>query len=140
SRNLGFATRLPASEFDHVVYSPHSYDAMAEAGQGFDPSRREAILSNYDLFRQEADWLGAALWIGELGGVAADGGIGDYMDAQYDGAARVAAGTTYWHYGADDGYGILDASGAEKPELLSTLVRPYPARIAGHPEWFEYDE
>jgi endoglycosylceramidase len=140
SRNLGIATSLPAFEFADVVYSPHSYDSMAEAGEGFDVSRREAIVTSYDLFRQEADWLGAALWIGEMGGIAADGGIGAYMDAQYDGAARVVAGTTYWHFGKDGGYGILEADGSEKPELMGALVRPYPERIAGEPVSFAYDE
>ncbi|HKA87780.1 MAG TPA: hypothetical protein VKE22_08955 [Haliangiales bacterium] len=81
----------------------------------------------------EARAMGAALWIGEYGGVASAGGIGAYMDAAGDAAGMVAADGAYWHYGRDDAYGLLDASGAEKPELLSALVRPYPARVAGDP-------
>jgi endoglycosylceramidase len=140
SRNLGFATSLEAFAFDDVVYSPHSYDQMAEAGEGFDAARRDAVIGNYDLFRQEAEWLGAALWIGEYGGVAADGGISAYMDAQFDGAAGVGAGTSYWHYSKDGGYGILEADGSEKPELMVALVRPYPERVAGSLDGFDYDE
>jgi endoglycosylceramidase len=140
SRNLGLRTSLPAFPFGDVVYSPHSYDALAEGGDGFSLERRDAIVTNYDLFRQEAGWLDAALWIGEYGGVAADAGIAEYMDAQYDGAAAVGAGMSYWHYSKDGGYGLLEADGSEKPALLDAIVRPYPERVAGDLVDFAYDE
>lgn len=140
SRNLGVRTSLPAFTFPDVVYSPHSYDPQAEAGEGFSDERRDAIVTNYELFRQEAGWLNAALWIGEYGGIAADDGIAAYMDAQYDGAAAVGAGMTYWHYGKDEGYGLLAADGSEKPELLDAIVRPFPARVAGDLVDFAFDE
>ena len=62
------------------------------------------------------------------------------MDAEYDGAARVAAGTTYWSFTKDNGYGILDADGNENPGLMSALVPPHPARVAGTPTSCHYDE
>lgn len=140
SRNLGFATSLEPFSFSDIVYSPHSYDSLAEGGEGFDDERREALVSNYDLFRQEAEWLDAALWIGEYGGIATDPGIVEYMDAQYDGAGAVSAGTCYWTYTASEGYGMLDPEGNEKPALMDTLVRPYPARVAGAPIAYRFDE
>lgn len=140
SRNLGFPTRLPPFPYPDVVYAPHSYDPMAEGGAGFDAARREALVSTFPLLRDEARTLGAALWIGEYGGMAATPGIVEYMDAEYDAQASVTAGGMYWEYGRNDGYGIVDPTGAEKPELVDTLVRPYPERVAGEPLPWEWDE
>ncbi len=139
SRNLGFATSYQTLPKD-AVYAPHSYDQAAEGGAGFVPSKRADVIANLAALAREADGLGAALWIGEYGGVAANPGIREYMDAQYDGAGAVGAGMMYWHYGKDGGYGLLDASGAEKPELLDTLVRPYPERVAGDAVTYAWDE
>lgn len=140
SRNLGISTRLSPRPYGDVVYAPHSYDPAAEQGRGFDPSRRGVIVSTIARLADEARMLSAGLWIGEYGGVASDPGIGAYMDAQYDGAAAVAAGSMYWDYNRDEGYGLLGPDGGEKRVLLDVLVRPYPARVAGDPLSFEYDE
>jgi len=140
SRNLGFASGLARRGYGDVVYAPHSYDAQAEAGAGFDPFRRSQVVGNIAALADEARRMGAALWIGEYGGVAGDPGIGAYMDAQYDGAAAASAGGAYWDYSRSSGYGLLGPDGAEKPVLLETLVRPYPARIAGEPSSFAFDE
>jgi hypothetical protein len=53
------------------------------------------------------------------------------MDAACDGAAKVVAGSAYWSYDRDDGYGVLASDGSEKPALLDVLVRPFPERVAG---------
>lgn len=140
SRNLGIPTGLTSFPFEDVAYAPHSYDAGAEQGSGFDPSRRAAILKNIAALAEEARALQAALWIGEYGGVAADPGITEYMDAQYDGAGAVAASTIYWQHGKDTGYGLLNPDGTEKEALLEVLVRPYPRRIAGDPLSYSFDE
>src|SRR5262249_53810379 len=132
SRNVGYPSSLRVASPD-AVYAPHAYDAAAESGGGFDPPPRADYHANGMALPDEARAMGAALWIGEYGGVASAGGIGAYMDAAGDAAGMVAADGAYWHYGRDDAYGLLDASGAEKPELLSALVRPYPARVAGDP-------
>jgi endoglycosylceramidase len=139
SRNLGVATQLTKFSFDNVVYAPHSYDLGAEAGNGFDPMHRETLLDNIQLLKQEADALGAALWIGEYGGDAAHPSIQEYMDAEYDGFAQTLAGSMYWAYDRDDGYGLLDAQGNEKSELLDVLVRPYPEFVNGDPISVSYD-
>lgn len=131
SRNLGVPTRLTPFPFEDVVYSPHSYDADAEAGKGFDAAHRDRLIANLSAYADEAKSLGAALWIGEYGGVATSPGIGDYMNAQYDGAGAVGAGNEYWAYDESDGYGFLDPMGNEKPELAKAVVRPYPERVAG---------
>ena len=123
-----------------VVYAPHAYDALAESGDGFDPARVVDLAFNIAALADEARTLGAALTLGEYGGVAARPGIGAYMDAVYDAAGLAAAGSFYWHYGRDGGYGLLDAAGAEKPELLAAVVRPYPERVAGDPVSYAYDE
>lgn len=141
SRNVGYPSSLPKLPFDNaVVYAPHSYDRDAESGSGFDPARREAIIENLKAMRAEADALGAALWIGEYGGVAEHPGITPYMDAQFDAAGAVAAGTTYWALDKGEGYSLLAADGAEKKELADVLVRPYPTRVAGKLLSYGFDE
>jgi len=140
SRNFGIATSLqPFAERD-VVYAPHSYDAQAESGLGFDPAHRAALISNIAGLAGEAQKLGAALWIGEYGGNPDQGGITPYMDASYDGAAAVAASSMYWDYSRGPGYGPLAGDGSEKKELVDALVRPYPERVAGDPKSFAFDE
>ena len=136
---LGVATRLPPFDFP-AVYAPHAYDAEAESGNGFDAARRQAYLANVAALAEEARGLGAALVIGEYGGVAAQPGIVAYMDAAYDAAGAAAAGNFYWHYGRDEGYGLLHADGSEKTELLDAVVRPYPERIAGDPVSWSFDD
>jgi endoglycosylceramidase len=139
SRNTGIATGLRPLPFRDVVYSPHLYDAMAEAGNGFDPTRRTFILETMDELQYEAGTLDAALWIGEYGGQPEHAGNGEYMTAQYDAAGRVAAGSMYWAYDKGDGYSLLDSDGNEKPALLDLLVRPYPERVAGTPIAYAFD-
>jgi len=133
SRNLAIPTSLEpfaSAGIERAVYAPHSYDATAEGGGGFDLARRAALTENLAALAREAQTLGAALWIGEYGGVSDDPGIAAYMDASYDGAAAVAASTIYWDY-TKGGYGVLDKQGQEQKALLEILVRPYPERVAG---------
>lgn len=139
SRNLGFPSRLPPLGVPNVVYAPHAYDADAESGKGFAPSHRQAVLDNIDALAKEAESLGAALMLGEYGGVGSAPGIVDYMDAVYAGAGAHAAGATVWEYGKNDGYGLLAADGTEKTEYLSGVVRPFPERTAGTPRDFAFD-
>jgi endoglycosylceramidase len=142
SRNLAIPTSLEPFAgvgIKDAVYAPHSYDAIAEGSGGFDPARRGALTENLAALAREARTLGAALWIGEYGGVATEPGIAAYMDASYDGAAAVAASTIYWEY-TKGGYGVLDKNGAEQKELLAALCRPYPERVAGTPESYSFDE
>ncbi|MEO8553777.1 MAG: cellulase family glycosylhydrolase [Kofleriaceae bacterium] len=139
SRNGGIATSLAAASYADVMYAPHSYDTTAESGGGFDPSHRQMIIDNLADLAYEAGELNAGLWIGEYGGVATNPGIVDYMTAQYDAAGAVAASTMYWSYDKSDGYSILDPEGNEKPDLINTLVRPYPERVAGTPVSYAYD-
>jgi endoglycosylceramidase len=140
TRNAGVATKLSAFDFPDVVYAPHAYDSLAESGAGFDASRRDALIENAAKLRKEADKLGAALWIGEYGGSASAPGIAEYMDAQYDAFAAVAAGSMYWSYDRDEGYGLLNPDGTVKEVLASTVVRPYPDRVAGTPTSWSWDE
>lgn len=139
SRNLGLASNLPRFDEPDVVYAPHAYDTQAESGMGFDPSRRAAILQNVALLKEEADELGAALVLGEYGGMAQHAGIGEYMDAVYAAAGAVNAGALYWDYGKNDSYALLAADGSEKPELIAAVVRPFPERVAGTPLEFSFD-
>ncbi len=140
SRNIGLPTGLTPFSFPNVVYAPHGYDTEAEQGKGFDESRREALLIKLGELRADATMLGAALWIGEYGGTADSPGITEYMDAEYDGQGEVAAGSAYWAYDRDGGYGLLAPDGSEKAALLDVIVRPYPMRVAGDPVRFSFDE
>jgi len=139
TRNVGIATSLVPFGVRDVMYAPHSYDQDAETGQGFDPTHRQAILDNVAALAGEADMLHAGLWIGEYGGQDSEPGIVDYMTAQYDAAGAVAGSTMYWSYDPGPGYGLVDASGNEKPDLVGALVRPYPARVAGDPIAYGFD-
>ncbi|HEU0035926.1 MAG TPA: cellulase family glycosylhydrolase [Kofleriaceae bacterium] len=140
SRNAGIATQLVTLPFDDVVYAPHSYDPDAEAGGGFDETHRQKILDTQRELADEARTLGAALWIGEYGGMADAPGIVPYMTAEYDAAGSVAAGSMYWSYDkGDGGYSMLAADGSEKPELIGVLVRPYPELVAGDPIAYAFD-
>ena len=139
ARNGGLATSLTKFPFDDVMYAPHSYDVMAESGNGFDPARAQAIHDHVTDLALDATNLDAGLWIGEYGGNPANPGIVDYMTAQYDAAGSVAASTMYWAYDKGGGYSLLDADGNERPALLGVLVRPYPARVAGRPTSYAFD-
>jgi endoglycosylceramidase len=139
SRNIGIETGLTTFPFSDVMYAPHSYDATAESGGGFDPSHRRAILDNVRRLADEAAALHAGLWIGEYGGDPSRPGIAEYMGAQYDAAGAAAAGTMYWAYDKSDGYGLLAPDGAEKAALIDALVRPYPEQVAGDPISYAFD-
>jgi endoglycosylceramidase len=138
SHNLGLGTRLPPLGLPGVVFAPHVYDTSAESGTGFDVTKRPALTAFVADLRNEADGLGAALWIGEYGAPAGTAGVSDYLAATYDGAGQAAASTMYWDYGRG-GYALLDADGHEVPELVDAVVRPYPARVAGTLNGYAYD-
>ena len=140
SRNLGFASKLAPFEVQDVVYAPHMYDATAELDGSFSASRRDSLLATATDLAADAERLGVPLWIGEYGGIATSEQIGAYMDAAYDGAASAFAGTMYWAYDQGGGYSMLDADGNPVASLLDAVVRPYPARIAGQPTTWSYDE
>ncbi len=140
SRNIGVRTSLGAFPFPDVVYAPHSYNANAEQGKGFDPSARATLINNIAQLAGEAGDLHAALWIGEYGGIASDPGITAYMDANYDGAAAVLAANTYWSYDEGGGYSLLAADGTPQDVLLDAIVRPYPELVAGDPVKISYDD
>lgn len=138
SRNVGFASHLPAFDFDNVVYSPHLYDANAEAGGGFDATHRDKLIEVAGEYVGEAAAVNGALWIGEYGGQAGTPGIVPYMDADYTAAGNAAASTMYWAYDKSDGYGLLDPAGNEKPDLVGAVVRPYPTLVAGTPSSYGF--
>ncbi len=139
SRNLGLASHLPKLGVEGVVYAPHEYDGNAEAGQGFAPDHRQAVLDGVAALQAEATALEAALVLGEYGAVAAKPGLTEYMDAVYAAAGTHAAGAMAWHYGQDEGYGLVDSKGAPKTEYLAGVARPYPERVAGTPLSYAFD-
>ena len=139
SRNLGISTGLAPFADKNIVYSPHEYDSMAEASGMFDVTHRQKILDNMKRLRVEAGTLGAALWIGEYGGIADSAAIGDYMKAVMDGAGSVAASTSYWDYSRGGGYSMRAADGTPKTSLLDAIVRPYPESTAGAPRDWAFD-
>jgi len=141
SRNIGYPTQLTKFSFDRVVYSPHAYDNDAESGSGFDATHRDAMTKKIGDLRAEADALGAALWIGEYGGMPGTPGIQPYMDAVLDAAGAAAAGNTYWAYDLDDaGYSFLKADRTEKKDLVDAITRPYPMRVAGDLLSYSWDD
>lgn len=139
-RNMGLKTGLTPFSDGASVYAPHCYDAQAELGNGFDVTHRSALMAYIASLASEAVSLSSALWVGEYGGSETAGGITEYMDALYDGAAAVAASTMYWDYSKGGGYSMLASDGTERPKLMAALVRPYPTRVAGDPVSFSFDE
>ena len=141
SRNLGFPTWLEKIPFGDVVYSPHSYDSAAESGDPFGTSGHDGLVATISVYADEAKVMGAAVWFGEYGGTSTNPGIRSYMDAEYVGAGKIAAGQMYWAYDRGDaGYAMLRADGSEKPEILDVVVRPFPDRVAGDPIDWTFDE
>ena len=139
TRNLGIPTGLAAFPFANVVYAPHSYDANAEEGGGFDPAHRSVIFDNIAALAEEATALNASLWIGEYGGVTTTAGYGDYMRAQYDGAGAVAGSTMYYDDSRGGGYSMLDLDGTPRQAALDALIMPYPEYVAGTPHSYAFD-
>lgn len=138
--NLGRASFLEPFPFEGVVYAPHSYDPSFERGEGFDDDNRALAMDKLAQLAMEARHLGAALWIGEFGGDADLPGIAPYMDAEMDAFASVLAGAAYWDFSKGDGFGLLDASGAEKTAIWDAIVRPTPERIAGTLVGYNFDD
>jgi endoglycosylceramidase len=116
------------------------YDPSAELSGEFDAARRDALLATAEDLAADARGLGLPLWIGVYGGVGESPQIGAYMDAAYDGTAAAFAGSTYWAMDRGPGYALLDADGDEKPALFDAVARPYPARVAGEPLAWTYDD
>lgn len=139
AHNLGLGTQIEAFPFGDVVFSPHSYDSSAEQGNGFDPTTHDLFAEHVASYMEEAELLGAALWIGEYGGTP-NPGYASYMDAAYAGVGAVAASQMYWSYDYNHGgYSLMNADGTEKPENVAANVRPYPMRVAGDPLSYGYD-
>ncbi|MBI4511478.1 MAG: cellulase family glycosylhydrolase [Deltaproteobacteria bacterium] len=132
--NLGSGTEITTFPVDNVAYAPHSYDAKAEAGEPFDPARRENVFLHVENLAREARALDAALWIGEYGAASpAEPTWVDYIDAEYDAAGKVAASTMFWVYE------LLDEP-TDNPVVIQVLTRPYPERVAGDPVSYAWDE
>jgi endoglycosylceramidase len=139
ARNLGFSTGLVPFSADDVVYSPHLYDALAEQSGIFDPTRSQMLIDTVADFETEATRLGTPLWIGEYGGVSTDPQIGAYLGADYDATAAVGAGSMVWAYDEGGGYSLLDAQGNEVTPIVTAIVRPVPALVAGAPVGWSFD-
>lgn len=139
SRNAGVPTSLVPFSFDNVVYAPHSYDINAEGMTGFNPMDRDGVIMNIQSLADDARMLGTGLWIGEYGGIVSLPGIVEYMTADYDGAGAIGAGTEYWSYDEADGFGFLTPDGKEKADLIKTVVRPFPERVAGELHSYAFD-
>jgi endoglycosylceramidase len=139
SRNAGVATALPRPAYRDVVYAPHAYDSAAEGSGTFDPTRATAILVNGGKLSDEANALGAALAIGEYGGIPGNSGYDAYMAAEYTSQGVSAAGGFYWDGSRGGGYSLFDAAGMPKPDALGAIARPLPAFIGGEPISYAFD-
>ncbi len=139
SRNLGLATHLPPLGIPGVVYAPHSYDADAEQGKPFTADHRQTVLDNLAALKTEAGALGAALTVGEYGGMITLMGIGDYLGTEHDALDAQLAGGTYWDYSKGGSYSLLNDDGTERTVMLDAVALPYPERVAGTPLSFGFD-
>jgi endoglycosylceramidase len=138
SRNAGIATALPRPPYSDVVYAPHSYDSAAEGAGTFDPARRDAILANGRKLADEAAALGAALAVGEYGGIPGNAGYPDYMNAEHEAQGDAAAGAFYWD-ASRGGYGLFDSDGTPRAAALASIARPHPWFVSGDPLSWSFD-
>lgn len=128
--NAGQGSELPTLRQGNIVFAPHIYDIRAESGDGFTETNIEPLRARVQMAADKARQLGAALWIGEYGGIAAHQGIGLYMRTVLDAADELGASRSHWTYERNAGYGSLNENGSHKTELMRALVRPRAKAIA----------
>ena len=128
-----------------IAYAPHLYTqtyGLPELKYNGDAG---TIAADYELAATEAVGFGGPLFVGEYGGnTNADGGfLGAtelfLRDTLAEQDRRLVGGAVWAYFPSDNTFSVVDASGAEKGDLVNILARPYARRIAGVPTEMRFD-
>jgi endoglycosylceramidase len=143
--NCGLQSKLPRPALDNVAYAPHYYQPMTILRCGWNGASRPIDRGFAHMSTKAEEWS-APLFLGEFGGPAEAGRIGDYIGYLYDRLDEALASGAQWNFtpGWDpekkDGwngedFSIIDPSGRLRPNFLE---RPYPRMVAGLPLQFAF--
>jgi len=143
-RGVGEPFAVADMNDDDIVYAPHLYTSEMLSLPGVAYSGDvEMVAADYAQAVSEAEKLGGPLWVGELGGDTSP----DYREStelfiehsfdQLD--AHLAGGAVWAFFPTENVFSLVDATGAERGELVATLRRPYARRVAGTPTRMSYD-
>ena len=133
--------RRPAIEHG-LVFAPHFYvPSVILTGRWDGMTQPGPALARWD--EVGAAW-GVPVLLGEYGIRPEAEGASAYIAAHYAAMDTVAMHGTLWEYSAttddwnDEGMSLVDGLGREGATVAS-LVRPYPAAVAGTVAAFDYD-
>ncbi len=132
-----FSSYLKKMDLTDLGYAVHYYHGAVHEGQDYnlDPTPLEQAA---DMRENEARSMETP-WILDEFGVNPDTGNGlIYLQDLLDILDEKMVGWTYWSYDKGGGFSMLDSSGEER-EIMPSLVRPYPRRIAGLPKTFSFN-
>ncbi len=137
-------TNLARPKFDHFVYAPHYYDAIAVSTMHYYTNNPFTDFVFQRMPRKAREW-NAPLFVGEFGAFAETTNVEQYMDHQYELLDENLASAAQWNYtpawtrekkdgwNAED-YSIVDNLGHTRRNFKA---RPYPRRVAGLPLKFK---
>ena len=145
SRNFGVRAHPEAVDDSNLVYAPHLYTTTFGLPNLKYTGNRAAVTADYTQAAAEAAEQGAVLWVGEYGGstVEAGGFLAATERFLVDSLAEQEAhlvGCGFWAYfPVDNTFSLVDATGAEKGQLVDIFARPYPMLTAGIPRTIAWD-
>jgi endoglycosylceramidase len=144
-RNLGVRAHPEDVGDLDLLYAPHLYTTTFGLPDRKYTGDRAAVDRDYAQAAVEAAEQGAVLWVGEYGGnTNVDGGFLAatelFLRHQLEEQEERLVGSAFWAYfPTDNTFSLVDATGAEKGELVNLLARPYPMVTAGLPQELHWD-
>jgi endoglycosylceramidase len=129
--STGIASGLRYKAGIPAVYSPHYYDVFIEARNSYNQLvQRFTMQRAIDIKQREANEFKSALMFGEWG--VPEEKYLPFVDDFLTEMDKHCASWMYWSYDKMqfNEYGIVDTAGVER-QIVKSLVRPYPQRIAG---------
>src|SRR5262249_10059168 len=145
TRNLGVRAHPEPVGDDNLVYAPHLYTTTFGLPDLKYTGDRAAVTVDYDQAMTEAAEQGAVLWTAEYGGstITAGGFLAAtelFLADSLAGQAARLLGLAFWAYfPSDNTFSLVDASGAEKGQLVDIFARPFPMMTAGIPQAIGWD-
>ncbi len=142
--NDGAASYIPVLDDprdgeDRLVFFPHFYSLLVgDDGSVYNAERDGSHERWREQRKQEIDAQRAPLLIGEFGATVNTGNLEGYLRDTVEMADHLTSGWAAWVYDLDHGFSPIDRDGNERPHV-NALVRAYPQRIAGQPEYVDYE-
>jgi hypothetical protein len=126
----GFPTPVERLQAPNVLYSKHLYvGSLVDLPWDSGPIG-QVMRGQIDQSLEEAQTVGAPLFIGELGIDARSAGAAAWTSAAVTELAQTDTGWTWWQWSASDGWGVRSRSGALDMTVLRRLATPY---VRSHP-------